>query len=84
MHRRGTKIVLWTCREGMDLKAALDWCNRFDVPIDYVNENPQSHSELWKNDCRKIGADLYIDDKSFNLWHDCRNTQDIIDELFSE
>lgn len=82
LKKKGATIILWTCREGDVLKEALDWCKENDVPIDLVNENDKSRTEYWGCDCRKIGADLYIDDKSFSLWHDRRNEQDVINSLF--
>ena len=29
-----------------------------------VNTNDSDRLQIWNNDCRKIGADLYIDDKA--------------------
>ncbi|MCM1062687.1 MAG: hypothetical protein NC452_20770 [Eubacterium sp.] len=63
---RGAKIVLWTCREGDVLTDAVQWCNAHSVPIDYVNENVPERVKFFNNDSRKIGADLYIDDKSIS------------------
>lgn len=60
----GAKIVLWTCREGKVLDEAVQWCKSHSVPIDYVNENVPERIKYFNNDSRKIGADLYIDDKS--------------------
>lgn len=80
----GVTIILWTCREGTVLDDAVEWCKRNNVPIDLVNENVPSRSEYWGNDSRKIGADLYIDDKSFSLWHDRRNENDLITQLLEE
>lgn len=82
LKERGATIILWTCREGKILEQALVWCKQNNVPIDLVNENDKSRIEYWGNDCRKIGADLYIDDKSFSLNYDRRDKQDILD-LFS-
>ncbi len=78
------KIILWTCREGEILDSAVEWCKMNQVPIDYVNENDPSRTDYFGNDSRKIGADLYIDDKSFSLWHDRRDDQDLMDWLTAE
>ena len=64
--RRGATIILWTCREGNDLESAVNWCKEQEVPIDYVNENTPERIKAWGNDCRKISADVYIDDKAIN------------------
>lgn len=60
-----TTLILWTCREGEILQQALDFCERYGIKFDYVNENPKDRIELYGSDCRKIGADLYIDDKGY-------------------
>lgn len=80
----GATIILWTCRESEDLDDAVKWCRENNVPIDYVNENDPVRTEWFGNDSRKIGADLYIDDKSFSLWHDRRNQQDLMKFLTGE
>lgn len=64
---KGAVIILWTCREGECLEMALGWCKQHDVPIDYANENVPERIEVWGNDCRKVGADYYIDDKIVSL-----------------
>lgn len=61
---QGAVIILWTCREGADLAEALKACLHYNLPIDYVNENTPFMIEKFGNDCRKIGADIYIDDKA--------------------
>lgn len=79
---KGAEIILNTCREGKELKDALDWCKENNVPIDRANENSPERVKIWGNDCRKIGADLYIDDKACSLWHDRRDWTDLIASLF--
>ena len=64
--KQGDKLILWTCRSGEKLKAAVDWCREHDLKFDAVNENLPELIELFGNDCRKIGADIYIDDKAVN------------------
>ena len=60
-----TILILWTCREGEYLQQALDFCELYGITFDYVNENDKERTEYYGNDSRKIGADLYIDDKSY-------------------
>ena len=59
-----TILILWTCREGEYLQQALDFCELYGIKFDYVNENCKERIEYYDNDSRKIGADLYIYDKS--------------------
>lgn len=62
----GAQIILWTCREGVKLNAAVDWCARQGLIFDAVNMNVPSIIKEFGGDCRKIYADVYIDDLSFN------------------
>lgn len=57
----GWSIVLWTCREGKELKEAVVWCKMNGLEFDAINENP---SEVpFKS--RKVVADMYIDDRAY-------------------
>ena len=62
--RWGDKLILWTNREGVLLNEALEWCRRYGLEFDAVNENLPELIQQYDNDPRKIGADLYIDDRS--------------------
>ena len=59
--KRGAQLVLWTCREGQRLKEAVEWCRAQGLEFDAVNENIASRLNNYP-DCRKVGADIYIDD----------------------
>ena len=57
----GWSIVLWTCREGEELREAVEWCKMNGLEFDAINENPP---ELpFKS--RKVVADMYIDDRAY-------------------
>lgn len=58
------KLILWTCREGMALVDAIVWCADQGLFFDAVNDNLEDHKKRFKGNCRKIYADIYIDDKS--------------------
>lgn len=57
----GWSIVLWTCREGKELKEAVEWCKMNGLEFDAINENP-SHVPFKS---RKVVADMYIDDNAY-------------------
>ena len=57
----GWSIVLWTCREGKELKEAVEWCKMNGLEFDAINENP-SHVQFKS---RKVVADLYVDDRAY-------------------
>lgn len=62
----GDRIILWTCRSGDYLDAAIEWSRKYGIEFDAVNENLPERVEKYGNNCRKINADIYIDDKSYN------------------
>lgn len=62
--KNGCYVILWTCREGRLLKDAVKWCKGFGLEFDYLNRNPPERIRKFKSDCRKIGADVYIDDRN--------------------
>jgi hypothetical protein len=67
LKREGNHLILNTCRVGSKLKEALKWCSDQGLEFDTVNENLVERVLSYENDCRKIGADFYIDDKNLSL-----------------
>ena len=63
---QGNKIILWTCREGVRLQEAVEWCWGYGLEFDAVNGNIPEMIEWYGNDTRKIGYDVLIDDKAVN------------------
>lgn len=64
---RGNKVILWTCREGKYVEEAVKWCERQGLCFDAVNDNLPEMNALFNNNSRKIGADIYIDDKAIHM-----------------
>lgn len=60
--RKGSKLILWTCRQGDELHAALEWCYWMQLEFDAVNKNLPEIIDLFGEDTRKIFANEYIDD----------------------
>lgn len=60
----GAVIILWTCRTGKKLKEAIEYCKKYGLYFDRVNENDPSSIAKYKGDSRKIFAHEYIDDKA--------------------
>ena len=56
----GTKLILWSCREKEDFRVAVQWCEKYDLLFDAINENVPSCGLK----TRKVVADLYIDDRA--------------------
>ena len=64
----GTSDYFWTCRCGNQLEEAVEWCRKWELEFDAVNENLPEIIERYGSDGRKIYADVYIDDKSCFPW----------------
>ncbi len=62
---QGHQLILWTCREGLALEHAVAACRSVGLEFDAVNANLRRPGEdaYWP-DCRKVKADLYLDDKA--------------------
>jgi hypothetical protein len=63
---KGDTLILWTCRVGELLDDAVSFCVEHGISPDFVNENTHRNKILYGNDCRKILADIYMDDKAVN------------------
>ena len=57
------KLILWTMREGPLLQEAIDYCEKNGVYF-YAHNKNYPEEELQEGDPRKIGADIYIDDRN--------------------
>ncbi len=67
IRKDGARIVLWTCREGELLEKAVNWCRERGLEFDAVNDNTEEQKAHFGNNCRKVGADMYIDDKAVRI-----------------
>lgn len=70
LRAQGVKLILWTCREGEMLDKAIAWCASYGLRFDAHNENLPELNALYGNDCRKIGADEYWDDRAVRIAYD--------------
>jgi hypothetical protein len=64
--RKGTPIILWTCRQGELLQEAIEACKQQGLIFNAINDNPFSEF-AHLGSTRKIHADLYLDDKGFRI-----------------
>lgn len=60
----GDKLILWTCREGMLLEKAVNWCVDRGLKFDAVNDNLPENVAIYGTNSRKVSCDFYIDDKA--------------------
>ena len=56
-------LILWTMREGKLLQEAIDYCENNGLKFYAYNKN-YPEEEYQEGDPRKIGADIYIDDRN--------------------
>lgn len=61
---KGDRLILWTCREGERLNEAVTWCANHGLRFDTINDNIPENITKYGNNCRKVWADEYWDDKS--------------------
>ena len=62
--QQGDKLILWTNRRDERLTEAIEWCKLYGIEFDAVNENLPEIVENFGGDCRKVYADVYLDDKA--------------------
>lgn len=63
LYKEGHKIIINTCRSGKYEGMAEDFLKENDIPYHFINTNLPELITEYGNDCRKISADFYIDDK---------------------
>lgn len=63
----GWKIILWTCRAGDMLDAAVRWCAQHGLEFDAVNENLPEVIDAYGGDSRKVTASEYWDDRAVRV-----------------
>ena len=61
---QGDKLILWTCRAGDALDAAVAWCQSHQLEFDAVNDNLPEIIEYYGSNSRKVTCDWYIDDRN--------------------
>ena len=64
---RGAALILWTCREGDLLKAAVEAAEKWGLHFDAINESLPEWIEIFGGNPGKIGASEYWDDKAVKI-----------------
>lgn len=60
----GAALILWSCRVDERLGEAVKFCEDLGLTFDAVNANLPERIAAYQNDCRKVFADEYWDDKA--------------------
>lgn len=80
----GYGIVINTCREGDALYLATRYLHQNNIPYHYINCNFPHLIKFYKADCRKISADVYVDDKNAGGLLEWHEIYDFIDRKFNK
>ena len=69
LRESGAQLILWTCRNGDNLTAAIEWCKEKGLEFDSINEDVEDvkNTKYGQNKSVKVRADFYLDDKSLTL-----------------
>lgn len=76
LKRDGHYLIIWTCREGIDLTNAVNWLLENEIPFSRINDHKPHTAEQYGYVARKVYADIYIDDKQIGglpSWNDIYN-----------
>ena len=65
--KRGSKLILWTCRCNEQLDDAVNYCKSFGLFFDAINSNIEERIKVFKDDSRKVSADEYWDDRAVTI-----------------
>lgn len=72
----GEKLILWTSRNEEQTKDAVEWCKKYGLIFDAVNDNLPEIVEAFGGNCRKIFANEYIDDRNRSI-NSCRERSNL-------
>ena len=80
----GHKIIINTCRTGRFEGMAEDFLLEHDIPFKYINNNLPKMIKMYKQDCRKISADYYIDNRNIGGLPSWKKIYKIINKAANE
>ena len=61
------RVILWTCRTGKTLKAAVDYCAKRGLHFDAINDNIDEVKIRYGENARKVYANEYWDDRAVRI-----------------
>lgn len=76
----GYKIILWTCRTGEQLKDAVEFCANRGLHFDAINDNLDEVKVIYKDNARKVFADIYLDDRAAFVYNNQVNPLELLQE----
>lgn len=77
----GHYIIIWTCRTGEPLLAAINWLLENNIPFHRVNAGNPDNIAKYGNEGKKIYAHVYIDDKNLGGFPGWKEAESLIKEM---
>jgi hypothetical protein len=71
LYNAGHEIIIWTCRWDHPMELCRQFLAEHGIKYHKLNEHVDWAIEMFKNDTRKIFADVYIDDRQLGGIPDC-------------
>lgn len=62
--RKDFKLILWTSSHDDEIVAIIEWLNKFNIDINFVNRNPECKNTEYANFSNKPYFNILIDDKA--------------------
>jgi guanylate kinase len=80
----GHIVTINTCRSNQFENDAIKFLKENNIEYDFINENDPALISQYNTDCRKISADLYLDDKNFGGFIGWDNADLIVEQMQSQ
>lgn len=81
LHDKGHTIIIWTCRSDDHQDLVENYLKKNGLKFHHINDNCPSLILQYGNNCRKISADIYIDDRQLGgIPDDWLEIEKMIDE----
>jgi len=84
LYDEGHKIIINTCRSGIHEGSAQLFLEKHKIPYHYINSNLPELILVYGQDCRKISADVYIDDKCLTGLPSWNEIYDILQGMYKK
>lgn len=67
LQKRRCCVIIFTCREKKEAEMAREWLKKQGIIFNHFNQNCERRIQKYGCSARKIGADIYIDDRSIGF-----------------
>ena len=67
LQKNGVNLVLWTCRGGIKLIEAIEWCKHYGLIFDAINDDLKQIKDRHYDKSNKVMVHLYLDDRTIGV-----------------